>query len=337
MNLHVCEPTRRWGLASAISVAAMVFIAVGLPSLPVTAAEIEVDAPSSVDVGEVVAVASTVTLDGEPVVDAELALSFLGQIAGESGWIAVATATTDETGRATFEYEQRALDGGRMRVEYFGPDGQENVEFTLTVVDGPQLVRSDAGADLPIFGVGWLIVLLGIVWVLMVLAARGLLLIGGGGGDDDGSSKPVRLVPRLAVGFIVFTAVGMFVVLLTKPQSHANLDPTTPFDRMPQAVVGVEYDYAGLGDRSWAPERGDLSADQLYVQVGCSSCHAPRGDGGIIGPAISGEDLPSSYEDFSDEVRSGPKGMPAYSYSALSEDEAAKIYEYFKIHATGHD
>lgn len=332
MNHHVFETARRRRLASAISVALVVFIAIGLPSNPVAAADIELDAPSSVEVGEMVTVASTVTLDGEPVVDAALALSFLGQIGGESGWIVVATATTDETGRATFDYEQRALDGSRMRVEYMGPDGQENVEFALTVVDGPQLVRSDAGADLPGLGVGWILVVLAIVWVLIVLAASGLLRIGG-----DAPSKPIRLAPRLAVGFIVFTAVGMFAVVLLRPESHANLDPTTPFDRMPQSIVGVEYDYSGLGDRSWAPERGDLSADQLYVQVGCSSCHAPRGDGGIIGPAISGENLPSSYDDFIGEVRDGPSGMPAYSYSALSDGEAAKIYEYLETHSTGHD
>lgn len=319
--------SRHLNAARAISLIALAVIAIGLPAMPVSAAaDVELDAPESVEVGQIVHVESTITADGEPVAGGELALSFLGSINGESGWVTVATSTSDEDGHATFEFEQRALAGGRMRMEYFGPDGQENTEFAVTVVDGEQLVRSDAGADLPGLGVGWLLAVLAPIWVLMAVAASGLLKIGGGG--DAG--EPSRFVPRFAVGFIVFTAVGMFFVVLTRPVSHANLDPTSSFDRVPAAIVGAEYDYQGLGTRQRPADWDGLPSEQLYVQSGCASCHARRGTGGIVGPAIGGEELPGLFDDFLDEIRSGPKGMPAYTESALSDDVAAQIYDYLQ-------
>jgi amino acid transporter len=327
MTCDSMRPILRRALTKMVSVAIFVAVAIGLFASPAFAADIEVDAPPTVTVGEQVTVTSLVMVDGEPVIGGEMALSFLANFGGESGWVTVATATTDESGRATFGYEQRALQGDRMRVEYFGPDGQENLEFAVTTVDGTQLVVSDAGADLPGLGLGWIVVILSVVWVLMILAARGLLEIGSGG---DGSVKPARLVPRFAVGFIVLTAIGMFFVLLTRPTSHANLDPTAPFDRVPQAIVGVEYEYSGLGSGELNLETGTLTGEQVYVRSGCASCHAPGGAGGIVGPPLSGEDLPRSLDDFQDEVRSGPKGMPAYTDAALPDEVIAEILDYLR-------
>ncbi len=291
------------------------------------ASNIEVQAPDQVTVGESVTVTVTVTNAGEPVVGGEVALAFVGGVGGESGWVVVATATTDATGSASLEYLQRALDATRMRVEYFGPDGQENTEFNIVIVDGPQLHQSDAGADIPILGVWWLVVVLAVVWVLIGLAAWRLLSI-------PRSTRPAarlaRFVPRLMVGFIIFTAVGMFVVILTKPESHANLDPGQEFDRTPRALVGQVYEYPGLTAGDLAQTSNELDGRQLYVQAGCASCHSVGGDVGAVGGSIVGEDAPRSVQSLIDEIREGPKGMPAFSEGTLTEAEIEKIFDYLQ-------
>lgn len=237
--------------------------------------EIEVDHPTHVAVGEEVDVVVTITAaDGSPVVGSPVDLSFVGRLLGESGYVVVASAGTDEHGEAHLHYTQRALDAGKMRVEYFGPQGTQSSDFEVDVVDGPQLVTSEAGADLPMFGVWWIVVLLVIIWIMIIMAALGIMHIGRWSDKPEG---PARFVPRFAVGWIVFTALGMFVVLLTRDTSHANLSPTEPYDRVPGAVVGEESDYIGLGLSEGMEVREALEGKQIFVRAGCASCHGLGG------------------------------------------------------------
>lgn len=296
-----------------------------LTASPVGAADVSIDAPDQVTVGEIVTVTATVTEGGEPVVDGDVALAFVARFGGKAGWLVVDTGTTDNSGTVTFEYLQRSLDAERMRVEYLGPDGQENIGFEVEVVDGIQLYKSEAGADLPILGVWWLLVLLGIVWTLLLLAVAWLLRVGRSSGLDAG---PVKVIPRVMVGFVAFTAVGMFLVILTRPQSHANLDPTGGFDRVPPAVIGVEYDYAGLGGFSQGSSVEGGEGRRLFVQSGCAGCHGVAGDGAVVGGTIVDEYGFSSLDEILEEVRDGPKGMPVYDETLLSDDDVEKIQAY---------
>ncbi len=212
-------------------------------------------------------------------------------------------------------------------MEYFGPDGQENAEFEIAILDGPQLQRSDAGADIPILGVWWLVVVLALVWVLIGVAVWRLLSIPR---STRLAGLLTRSVPRLMVGFVLLTALGMLAVILTKPESHANLDPSQEFDRTPRALVGQVYEYSGLtsGDLSQTPD--EVDGKLLYVQAGCASCHSVGGDVGAVGGSIVGENAPRSVQSLMDEIREGPKGMPAFSEGTLSETEIEKIFDYLQ-------
>ncbi len=307
----------------------VLFLLVVVAAGPAAAeAELKIEAPGQVVVGDQVVVKATVTDGGAPVVGAEVALSFLARLGGESGWVAVATGTTNETGVVTLAYEQRAL-AERMRVEYFGPDGQENTEFAVEIVDGGQLYRSDAGADLPIFGVWWIVAVLAIVWGLVILAVVGIVRVGGASGTGETAAKAI---PRIMVAFVALTAIGMFVVVLSRPESHANLDPTEDFDRVPRAVVGADGPYAGLGIADPGRPQGQQPGREVFVQAGCASCHGVQGEGALVGGAIveieSGGVRVPSLDELIDEVRKGPKGMPAYGENVLTDEDVAQILDY---------
>lgn len=313
----------RRSLAVASTVLLSLPVLIGWPGAA-SAAEVEIDSPAEVLVGEETTVTVTIVdSDGAPVVGGEVALSFVGRLGGESGWVVVATGTTGEQGSVTLTYLQRAVEAGRMRVEYFGPDGQENTEFEVEVVDGPQQVASDAGADIPILGVWWIIVVLAIIWSLVLLAVLRLVVVGR---SSDLSTGPAKVVPGIMVSFVALTAAGMFVVVLTKPQSHANLDPTADFDRVPRAVIGVDDDFNGLGLGDPGDDRDGLDGRQLFVRAGCASCHGLDGRGALVG----GEIEPRSLGSLVDEVRDGPKGMPAYGELHLTDDEVEEIFAYLE-------
>ena len=311
--------------AKALLAASVLLLLLGVTSLPAGAAEIDVDSPAEVIVGEDTIVGATVTVDGEPVADGEVALSFLARIGGESGWVVLATGTTDENGSVTFVYPQRAVNAERMRVEYFGPDGQENAEFTVAVTDGGQLVTSEAGADLPILGVWWLVVVLGIVWVALLIAVFRLVQVGRA---SDREAGPAKVIPRIMVLFVAFTAVGMVFIVFNRPQSHANLDPTEDFGRVPAGVVGADVEYIGLSDGELEEV---LSGRELFVQAGCASCHGVDGLGAVVGGPITGEDnAVRSVTSLIEDIREGPKGMPAYDELFLTDDDVAEIFAYLQ-------
>ncbi|MFV1989976.1 MAG: cytochrome c [Acidimicrobiales bacterium] len=314
-------------MRAAIAAIAMAFIIVLLAGAAAATAEVDVDAPSEVTVGQEVVISATITESGEVVAGGEAALAFVGRIGGESDWVVVATGTTDETGTVTFEYSQKALDAERMRVEYFGPDGRENTEFELVVVDGPQLVRSDAGADIPILGVWWILVVLLIVWVLITLAVTKLVRVGK---SSDLPGGPRRVIPLIMVGFVVFTALGMFLVVISKPQSHANLDPTNEFGRTPTAIVGGENEYVGLSSGNLGEGRESLDGQEIFVRSGCASCHGVNGSGALVGGPIIGEHSAGSVGALIETVREGPGGMPSINEEALTDEEIAKIFAYLE-------
>lgn len=133
-------------------------------------------------------------------------------------------------------------------------------------------------------------------------------------------------MPYVMIGFVAFTALGMFYVILTQPTMHANLSPNEPFDRVLTAYVGEEYDYTGLGSHD-VSLRGDLSGEVLYIQAGCVSCHGIGGRGAIVGGELTVSTM-SDTDEVIEAIRRGPKGMPVYSEHALSDAEIDRIIDY---------
>jgi Cytochrome C oxidase, cbb3-type, subunit III len=314
-----------------ILLAAIVSGAVLASSSQASAAEIEIDAPPETTVGEVVQVSATITDGGEPVAEAVVAVTRRAELGGSSGFVDLDSGVTDEAGLVALEFVQYADSSeiAAMRVEYRGPDGTEAAEFELTVLPGPQQVTSSSGADIGILNVSWLVVLIGLVWISLIVAVWQAVVISRAGG---GSTRAARGVPYLMVGFVAFTAVGMFYVILTQPTLHANLAPNEPFDRVLTAYVGEEYDYTGLGSHD-VRRRGDLSGEVLYTQAGCVSCHGIGGGGAIVGGELTASAM-SDTEEVIEAVRRGPKGMPVYGEHALSDEEIDRIIEYL-ITASG--
>ncbi|TPW10605.1 MAG: hypothetical protein FD127_3662 [Acidimicrobiaceae bacterium] len=295
---------------------------------PARAADIAIDAPNESAVGQTVIVTATITDAGEPVADAIVVVSRVAQLGGVSGFAELDRGTTDEAGLVSFEFVQYAASGEleRLRIEYEGPDGTETAEFDLIVLPGPQQYVTSSGVDVGFVNVAWLVVVIGLVWFFLILAASQLLIVSRA---RTGSKNVSRAVPYLVVGFVAFTAVGMFTVVLTQPMTHANLSPTEPFDRAPAAHVGEQLDYEGDG----AHHAADVGGEVLYIQLGCASCHGIGGRGATIGGELNDSTM-SDMEEVVDAVRGGPKGMPIYAEVVLTDAEIQRIIDYV-IEANG--
>lgn len=315
-------PGQRSGWLTRVLLAFVTSSSILATASPADAAEIEVEAPTESTVGEVVQVSATITDGGQPVAEAVVALTRQAELAGTSGFVVLDRGATDEAGMVAFEFVQYAdsSEVAAMRVEYQGPDGIEAVEFEFTVLPGPQQFTSSSGADIGIFNVSWLIVVIGLVWVFLIVATWQVQVISHARG---GSKKGSRALPYLMVGFVAFTALGMFYVVLTQPTMHANLAPNEPFDRAVTAYVGEEHEYTGLGLHG---RRSDLSGEALYVQAGCVSCHGIDGSGGVVGGELSVSTM-SDTDEVIEAIRRGPKGMPVYSEHVLSDDEIDRIID----------
>jgi cytochrome c5 len=294
-------------------------------SSPASAADIEVDAPSESTVGDVVQVSATITDGGQPVTDAVVKVTRQAGLGGVSGFVMLDSGVTDDAGVVALEFVQYAdsSETAAMRVEYQGPDGIEAAEFELVVLPGPQQFSSSSGADIGPINLGWLIFALAVVWIFVLAAAWQMLTISRA--REDAKLRH-HAMPYYMVGFVAFTALGMFYVILTQPAMHANLSPNEPFDRVPTALVGAEDDYLGLtSHRTSRPD--DLSGEVLYMQTGCVSCHGIGGHGATVGGELN-EATMSDGDEVVEAVRRGPKGMPVYSEHALSDAEVDRIIDY---------
>lgn len=300
---------------------------------------IGVGAPGSVAVGDDVEVKAIVTAAGEPVEGAIVSLTYATAFAGKSGRVELDRETTSADGIALLSYTQMAADNGEMRVEYVGP---ENVTVAPVVFDievqpdGEQQHRSEAGVSIPWLN-GWVVIgLIMIVWALIVYSAIQLVLVGRGASDREEPSPAIAdmaadagstwVSMALALATII-TAIGMVIVFVRNPLTHANLDAPQGYDRTPVGFVGEEQQFHGPGleDVSLA-ESGDPVADGqvTYFQFGCAGCHGLTGQGGIVGPELAGE--VGSEGNFAEDIREGQRGMP--SYEVLSDDQLSLIHTF---------
>jgi hypothetical protein len=298
--------------------------------------EIAVGAPERVTVGQDVVVKAVLSQDGVPIEGAEVALTYRASIAGESGRVELASATTDSAGTALMVYQQRADDNGEMQVVYLGPDSEPVDPYTFTIAveaDGQQLYHQETGVRIPFVNGTLVIVVISGVWFLIALAAIYLVRVGLAGhpakrqAAEDGSIWISVLLASAAV----LTAVGMVIVFVRAPVANTHITDPDGYDRTIVNYLDVSYPYEGFGlnDES-AARTGDPIADGslLYFQYACGACHGLAGQGAVVGPALVDEI--GSLGSFSEDVREGAGGMPGYDESTLSEETLEKIYLYLK-------
>ena len=291
-------------------------------------ADIEIEAPASSTVGQSVLVVVTVTENGQPVPDVEVSLSRQAELGGVFGFPELASAVTDANGVAVFDFVQRAETGGSdslYRAAYEGPDGPVEEDFEMVVHPGPQQYVTTAGVDSGLASVWWLYIVLAIIWGSLVFAVYQLVMVA----RAATGPRAFASAPYLMVAFVAFTGVGMFLVVGTRPDTHAVLAPTESFDRDPAALVGVDYEYAGHGDHTDMTFHGSpADGETIYIKSGCAGCHGLADAGlGVVGGHLSQLQLADS-QIFRDLVRLGPGGMPTYGEGVVSDAEIERIREW---------
>ena len=316
-----------------ILVAALLMIAA--PALA-AGVEIAVGAPERVIVGQHVVVKAVLSQDGVPVEGAEVALTYQASIAGESGRVELASATTDSAGIALMVYQQRADDNGEMQVVYLGPDSEPVDPYTFTIAvepGGQQLYQQETGVRIPFVNGTLVIVVISGVWFLIALAAIYLVRVGLAGRPakrqtaEDGSIWISVLLASAAV----LTAVGMVIVFIRAPVANTHITDPGGYDRTIVNYLDVSYPYEGFGlNDDSAAQTGDpiLDGSLLYFQYACGACHGLAGQGAVVGPALVDEI--GSLGSFGEDVREGAGGMPGYDESTISDENLEKIYLYLK-------
>lgn len=143
----------------------------------------------------------------------------------------------------------------------------------------------------------------------------------------QGTSKYIFL-PLFIGTVVLLIALTLLAIVAFGPYTHANLD--TGYDpgytRTNQTLIGAPIPYRGDG-LAISPSTDLIQqGKQLFITKGCATCHGLDGHGGIIGPSIVGTNAKKL------RVRTtvGPKGMPAYAPSALTDNDLAAIAAYLK-------
>jgi hypothetical protein len=216
-----------------------------VPATAVAAAgdiSIAVSIPESVAVGSTVELETVLTSAGEPIDGAVVSLTYRSSFAGVSRAVELDRETTGADGTAVLSYEQRASDNGEMRVEYLGPEDTEVAPVIFAIVVRPgaeQQHRSEAGVSIWFLG-GWVVIgVIMTVWALIVFSAFQLAAVGrraSGGVEDRALDQVVSdegsaWVSVALVVVTVITAVGMVIVYVRTPLTHANIDAPTGYDR----------------------------------------------------------------------------------------------------------
>lgn len=136
----------------------------------------------------------------------------------------------------------------------------------------------------------------------------------------------LRVPPGPILGALMMSGLALtlvVVIIYRSPYTHGNLS-AEGYDRTDIIYVGDEQPYDGIGltDLS-AALSGDPVQDgsTLFFAYGCASCHGVKGEGSAVGPEIAGD----SALKIGTKVREGPKTMPAYDLSVLSDADLEKL------------
>jgi mono/diheme cytochrome c family protein len=125
---------------------------------------------------------------------------------------------------------------------------------------------------------------------------------------------------------LAFTLIA--VIIARSPYTHGNLQPEG-YNRTDIIYLGEEHPFIGIGlaDPRLA-STGDPVQDGrvLFFGYGCASCHGLQGKGGAVGKNLSR----ANSEEISDNVRQGPKTMPAFETGNLSDGDLEKLIAFLK-------
>jgi mono/diheme cytochrome c family protein len=125
---------------------------------------------------------------------------------------------------------------------------------------------------------------------------------------------------------LAFTLIA--VIIARSPYTHGNLRPEG-YNRTDIIYLGEEHPFEGIGlaDPRLA-STGDPAQDGgvLFFGYGCASCHGLQGKGGAVGKNLSS----ANSEEISDNVRQGPKTMPAFDSSVLPDSDLQKLIAFLK-------
>ncbi len=301
---------------------------------------IAVAAPKTATVGEDVQVRALVTSAGEPVAGAVVALAYDTTFGGVDGHVELDRATTGRDGIAVFDYVQRAVENTGLCVEYLGPDdvSVEPYDFTIAVQGAAQQHRSDSGVSIWWLNGWWLIVIILIFWALIVFSATQLVIVGRKADEETRAvaraftDEGTAWISGLLTAVTILTAIGMAVVFVRNPLTHANLDSPAGYRRTDVAFFDAEFDFLGPGldAPATAGSDGNPAAEGrlLFFGAGCASCHGLDGAGAFVGPDL-GEEA-DSVERFISEVRKGPGEMPSYRANVLTDSQLERIASFLQ-------
>jgi len=134
------------------------------------------------------------------------------------------------------------------------------------------------------------------------------------------------VVGLITISGLAFTLIA--IVIARSPYTHGNLSPEG-YHRTQITYVGEDQPFEGLGlaDPQLA-QTGDPVQDgrALFFQYGCASCHGLKGQGGAVGKNLSSADA----EEIAENVRQGPKTMPAFDASLLPDSDLQKLTAFLR-------
>lgn len=137
----------------------------------------------------------------------------------------------------------------------------------------------------------------------------------------------IPVVLTIAMSGLALTLIGAIVA--RSPYTHGNLASAAGYTRTKVAYVGEEYLFEGMPlAKPQDAQTGDAVHDggQLFFQYGCASCHGIDGSGGAVGKDLTD----ASTSKIKTKVRNGPKGMPEFTTSMLSDEDLQKLIAFIQ-------
>ena len=141
----------------------------------------------------------------------------------------------------------------------------------------------------------------------------------------------LRVPPGPILGAVMMSGLAftlIVVIIYRSPYTHGNLSPEG-YNRTDIIYVGEEHPFEGPG---LVDPRTALTGDPvqdgriLFFGYGCASCHGLNGEGAAVGKDLS----KSNAEEITDEVRKGPKTMPAFETGILSDSDLEKLIAFLE-------
>lgn len=94
-------------------------------------------------------------------------------------------------------------------------------------------------------------------------------------------------------------------------------------------VAGLGAAMLAIAQAQDAPQGDASKGRQVYLTIGCFTCHGRSGQGGAYNgpaPALAHTGLP--FDGFKGQIRDPSNDMPAYSDAVLSDKDIADIYAF---------